>query len=226
MRLSRRALLCMIRRMPVGGHSDAAHRAEADAARGSLAFRAVLFVDDQPLVASTFCRVARRRWVDAIEVHTASTCDDAIEIAATHAIDLAIVDIRLGDEDGSATVAALVSAIPRPIVVATSAQSTREEVGRMFAAGACGFVEKTLDERMLGAIEQLADRPVSVTATAASLTGRVPLHRAEASLRHAMVSEALARAGGNRRIAARMLGISRQVLQHMMRTSDDWPSRV
>jgi two-component system, response regulator RegA len=47
--------------------------------------------------------------------------------------------------------------------------------------------------------------------------GRVPLHELEAEVRHAMLGEAIARAEGSRRGAARLLSVSRQLMQHMLR---------
>jgi DNA-binding NtrC family response regulator len=50
-----------------------------------------------------------------------------------------------------------------------------------------------------------------------SSVGRVGVRELMAAARRVMVAEALARTGGNRRAAARLLGVSRQTLQHMVR---------
>jgi DNA-binding NtrC family response regulator len=47
--------------------------------------------------------------------------------------------------------------------------------------------------------------------------GQMGVREAELVVRRTMVAEALARSGGNRRAAARMLGVSRQHLQHILR---------
>lgn len=48
--------------------------------------------------------------------------------------------------------------------------------------------------------------------------GSVGMRDLEIAVRREMVREALGRSGGNRRAAARMLGVSRQHLQHMLRS--------
>jgi transcriptional regulator with PAS, ATPase and Fis domain len=52
-----------------------------------------------------------------------------------------------------------------------------------------------------------------------SAVGLVPIKSVEQTVRSTMVSEALARGGGSRRAAARVLSISRQLLQHILRKS-------
>ncbi len=47
--------------------------------------------------------------------------------------------------------------------------------------------------------------------------GRIQIRELEIAVRRTMVLEALRRSNGNRRAAARLLGVSRQHLQHMLR---------
>ena len=59
--------------------------------------------------------------------------------------------------------------------------------------------------------------PPDLTPYVRASVGIVPLQHIEEHVRHTMLQEALARSGGNRRGAARMLKVSRQLLQHMLR---------
>jgi two-component system, response regulator RegA len=61
------------------------------------AARSVLVVDDDVRFAETLARALERRGWTASVAHT---IDGALAAARAHAVDAAIVDLRLGDEDG------------------------------------------------------------------------------------------------------------------------------
>jgi len=71
------------------------------------------------------------------------------------------------------------------------------------------------------AIERAAAMPSLLDQQLRQQVGRKPLHDVEAAVRETMVDEALARSGGGRRAAARLLRVSRQLLQHILRRKDD-----
>jgi two-component system, response regulator RegA len=65
------------------------------------AARSVLVVDDDVRFAETLARALERRgWTESV----AHTVDGALAAARAHAVDAAIVDLRLGDEDGLALI--------------------------------------------------------------------------------------------------------------------------
>ena len=53
------------------------------------------------------------------------------------------------------------------------------------------------------------------------VVGERSLHEVEREVRATMVNEALTRAGGSRREAARLLKVSRQLLQHILRQASE-----
>ena len=69
--------------------------------------------------------------------------------------------------------------------------------------------------KVLGSISSLSAAPCLPLIR--QLVGHSPLSKVESEVRTLMVTEALARARGSRRAAAKMLAVSRQMLQHVLR---------
>lgn len=92
---------------------------------------------------------------------------------------------------------------------------------RLAQMGVRAFVPKPATpaaiERALAAVLGAAPDLAPLVRT---LVGWLGVHEAEDRVRATMVAEALARARGNRKSAARLLAISRQLLQHILRKGD------
>jgi len=101
----------------------------------------VLVVDDHELV-----RLGCRSVLDGAGfevVGTVADADSAIRAAAASAPDVILLDARLGDHDGLASIPALRGAAPRARIVVFSAFAPRAYVSRAAAAGAHGYVLKS-----------------------------------------------------------------------------------
>lgn len=84
---------------------------------GPLAGLSVLIIEDEFLIAVEAQRIVEE--VGATEVHLASTVEDARRrLASGQPVDVAVLDIRLGDQDGAALVQDL-AARNIPFVIAT-----------------------------------------------------------------------------------------------------------
>jgi len=70
---------------------------------------------------------------------------------------------------------------------------------------------------LLQAINQAFNGPLDLRPHVRSVVGRLSLQEVEAEVRRTMLQEALARAGGSRRAAARLLRVSRQLVQHIIK---------
>jgi DNA-binding NtrC family response regulator len=92
---------------------------------------------------------------------------------------------------------------------------------RLAQAGTRYFVTKPLD---LAKLQEAWDRALMTTPDLTpfirACIGRRRLHDLEAEVRRRMIDEALAVAHGSRHKASAMLGISRQLLQHILRARD------
>jgi two-component system, response regulator RegA len=164
--------------------------------------------------------------VQALAVHAseargaASVTEVRLIIAAWHP-DAVVLDCDLPDGTSFDVLRAIIEAGPMPDVVAISGAAGPAEGFRLAQMGVRAFVPRPATPAM---IERVLDAALGTVPDVAplvrTLVGRLGVHEAEEQVRATMVAEALARANGNRRIAARLLSISRQLLQHILRKGD------
>jgi two-component system response regulator RegA len=167
--------------------------------------RSVLIVDDEQRFATTLATALDRRgWA----VHVAHDAAGALAIAATAHLDAAIVDLRLGEEDGLALLEPLRERAPTArIVVLTGYASIATAVKAI----------------KLGADDYLA-KPVTATAVAAALgrgerDDRETLHDAPMSPRRLEwehIQRVLTEHDGNVSATARSLNMHRRTLQRKL----------
>jgi two-component system, response regulator RegA len=136
--------------------------------------------------------------------------------------DLLIVDLTL--PDGTAfEVLTTARGMPRlPPAIAISGTAGPADSFLLAQLGVRAFLAKpftltALAEAMRTALTRAPDLDPLLRVT----VGRRPVREVEDEVRRVMVREAVARAGGSRRGAARLLSISRQLLQHIVRALDD-----
>jgi DNA-binding NarL/FixJ family response regulator len=100
-----------------------------------------LAVDDHPSVLRGLSVILHE--TQGVElVDTAANGEDALEAAAEHEPEIAIVDVRLPGMDGIATVRALAGVSPATGSVVFSAYGDRRVLSDAIAAGARGYVMK------------------------------------------------------------------------------------
>jgi two-component system response regulator RegA len=102
--------------------------------------------------------------------------------------------------------------------VAMSGTAEPGESFRLAQLGVRTYLHKPLRlDELEAALVYARTAPADLRPYARGLVGLRPIHEVEEELRKTMVEEALARAGGSRSGAARLLAVSRQLLQHMLR---------
>lgn len=177
--------------------------------------RRVLIVEDDRALCAALGRLAKSKW--ASEVWLAHNVAEAREMMA-HQPDLMIVDVKLPDGDSFTLVEAAWHAKPAPVVVAMSGAASAEEAFRLGQIGVRAYVAKPFSVESLSAeVEQALRAPLNIEPIVAGLVGQVPLRDFQSETRNIMIDQALALAEGNRSGAARLLHISRQAVQQVMR---------
>lgn len=177
--------------------------------------RRVLIVEDDRALCTALARFARSQW--ASEVWQAHSVAEAREMMLQQP-DLMIVDVRLPDGDAFGLVEAAWNLKPVPVVVAMSGEASTEESFRLAQLGVRAYVAKPLSvESLSEEVEKALRVPPDLDPIAKALVPHVPLRDVQDIMRNGMIDQAIALSGGNRSNAARLLHVSRQAVQQVMR---------
>jgi DNA-binding NarL/FixJ family response regulator len=175
----------------------------------------VLVLDDHPLMLGAM-EIALSAVAPQATVHTASTLRGAMDLAALHSFDFAIVDLGLPDSTGMSVLQRFRQAAPDLPVVVFSASSDRDTIMESLGAGAMGFIPKTSpSDVMLNALRLVFSGSIYVPHEA--LAGRdVPVQIGpDLTPRQMEVMQMLLLGLSNKRIC-RQLGISENTVKvHM-----------
>lgn len=182
----------------------------------------ILVVEDNPSLRNTLCVVLRSLLgCEVIGVDGVASSAKALRSTTPS---LVVLDVELGDGDAFDVFSHIMRLTVIPRVVVISGVAGPEQAFRLAQLGVSRYVQKPID---LGCFEQAVTRalaePPDLTTHLRSAVGQVPLQEFEEHVRSTMLREALARSEGNRRGAARILQVSRQLLQHMLRKLPESP---
>jgi two-component system, response regulator RegA len=177
----------------------------------------VLIVEDHKPLRQAIAR-AGRGW--GAEVLEAGTVREGQELLARMP-DVVIVDVALPDGQALPIVEEAVRMRPAAAVVAMSGQASAEEAFQLARSGARRYLRKpiSLEELTRSVEEALADRP-NLDAFVAAHVGNTPLREVQGEVRRVMIEQALAKAHNSRSGAARLLDLTRQAVQQIVRELD------
>jgi two-component system, response regulator RegA len=143
---------------------------------------------------------------------------EAREALAPAAPDVVLLDVHLTDGSAFELLESVRPLRPRPVTIAMSGKASADEAFRLARLGVSAYLPKPLD---LTTLDDTLDRalvaPPDLELHVRSAVGKVAVRDAERLVRSTMVDEAMARTGGNVRGAARLLDVSRELLQHIVR---------
>ena len=174
----------------------------------------VLVVEDNAALREMLARVLEARgW----QVSTAETVAQVAAIDEHDTPRFVVVDVDL--PDGSAfDVLEHVDRWPvAPAIVAMSGVASPDAAFRLAQAGVREYLTKPLSADELTEALARATTAPDLRPQLRRVVGWVGVHEVEKSVRDALLDEALERTNGNRSAAARLLRVSRQLLQHMVR---------
>ncbi len=161
--------------------------------------------------------------VDALSAHgfrvrEACSVKDALSILREQTPDLLLLDVALPDGRALDVLSVVEGLSPTPRVVAVSGAAGPDESFRLAERGVRAYLKKPFSlEELETAVDRALSQPPDLAPHLKGAVGLIPIKSVEETVRKTMVPEALARAKGNRRVAARVLSISRQLLQHILR---------
>ena len=174
----------------------------------------VLVVEDDVSLCDAIAQVVAPLASMVLQAHTLASALEHLKRAPG----LIISDIRLPDGSGMAVVDAASALSPVPVTLAISGEATPAEAFELARRGVRGYLQKPLRlPELRDAIHEALRSPADLKVCAIAQVGHRAIRQAQEDLRRAMVEQACALAGGNRTSAARMLQVSRQAVQQMIR---------
>jgi two-component system response regulator RegA len=160
----------------------------------------LLVVDDDQTFRTRLVRALTER---NVETHGAATSAEALSIAAAHDITDALVDLRLGDEDGTELIRALRAKSPEMTILVLTGYGSIVTAVETVRAGATDYLTKPCDaDQILAALKGEGPEAPTVPSLA-----RVEWEH---------MQRVLADCGGNISEAARRLGMHRRSLQRKL----------
>jgi DNA-binding NtrC family response regulator len=178
----------------------------------------VLIVEDDEALRRSLARVVRQ-W--GAQVSEAGSVAEGLELLNENP-ELLISDVALPDGDAFALLEAAAARRPAPVAIAVSGQTSTEDAFRLAQVGCRAYLEKPFD---LGTLAERVEKALSeapkLEALVAASVGRMPMRELQTEVRRVMVEQALAKAEGSRSGAARLLNVSRQAVQQMVRERED-----
>ena len=177
--------------------------------------RAVVIEDEADLRAAV-ARIVRRQCSDVGEA--GSVAEAKALLGASPPPDLVIIDVRLPDDSAFAVLDEAARLSPAPIIVAMSGKASADEAFRLAQRGVRRYLPKPFSSQQLVSSLDAAFREMPpLEPVIAAWVGHVPMRELQQEVRRVMVREALARTEGSRSGAARLLWVTRQAVQQIVR---------
>lgn len=178
----------------------------------------VLIVEDNASLQRSLQRTLGKRFA---HVALALNCEEAAQAMREQPPDLIVLDFELPDGNAFTVLDAARACPTMPVVVSMSGAANSGETFELAKRGVRAFLPKPLTtEALETAIDSALGDPPDLSVQFRSMVGLRAVKDVEEEVRATMVDEALARSDGNKRAAARLLSISRQLLQYILRQSD------
>ncbi|HVJ18336.1 MAG TPA: response regulator [Polyangiaceae bacterium] len=176
--------------------------------------RAVVVEDEENLALRVRDHlVARGLWVQL-----APSAGAGVDLIRQVLPDLVILDYKLPDGDARGVLEQLAELSPWPTFVAMSGQAEPLDTFELARLGIHAYLQKPFTPEALDeALRRAREQAVPLVPALRTAVGKMAIHDVEELARGTMVKEALARSGGSRTGAARLLQVSRQLLQHILR---------
>lgn len=178
--------------------------------------RRVLVLEDNVPLRAAIARIVQSWGAQALE---AGTAREGLALLAPPP-DLIIADIRLPDESAFVVFDAASRLWPKPLGVAISGEASPDEAFRLAQMGVGAYLAKPLSlEELTAAVEAVRSAPPSLDLMVSACVGQLSLHEVQDRMRHVMLHQALALTEGSRSGAARLLDVSRQAVQQILRSA-------
>ena len=171
----------------------------------------VLIVEDSDALRGAMAETVRKLGAEVLE---AATSAEALALLEQHAFDLVIADVCLPDGSAHEVFEATHQRAPQPLKIGISGKASAEQAFELARVGVRAYLAKPFSLKELkDAIDRVRTEPPPLEPVVRASVGLLPLRAMTSRVRTEMIAEALARSGGSRSGAARLLDVSRQAVQ-------------
>jgi DNA-binding NtrC family response regulator len=185
----------------------------------ALEIQRVLVVEDGRELRRTLERALADRFP---EVRSAASVAEAVALLESFRPELVLLDVELPDGSAIDVMRAAMRGDSVPVAVAMSGRAEPAQSFELAQLGVRTYLQKPLDLALLDrALDEAIANPPDLEPHVRSVVGQRQIHEVQDEVRETMLREALGRARGSRRAAAKLLRVSRQLVQHMLRRYDD-----
>jgi DNA-binding NtrC family response regulator len=176
--------------------------------------KSALVVDDEPALRGAIATFLRSQ---GLRTATAASAAEAVAQLRGKP-DVVVLDVRLPDGDAFTVLEHARKLAPAPIRIVLSGAASPEDAFRLAQLGVRDFLQKpaSLDE-IWKAILAAAEAPPDLGPIVQQTVGHLSLKQLTTSVRDEAIKQALASSRGNRTGAARILQVTRQAVQQMLR---------
>lgn len=182
----------------------------------------VLIVEDNAPLRTAIARRVVRWGATPLEAGTAQEALDRFDPPP----DLIIIDVCLPDQPATTVLEAAANLSPAPLTIAISGLASPEQAFRLAQLGVREFLAKPFSlAQLTAAVAAISEQAPDVEPLITGAVGHVPMREVQGIVREAMVKQALALAAGSRTGAARLLDVSRQAVQQIVRKQAPVSSR-
>lgn len=180
----------------------------------------ILLVEDE-LDCRKVLERAIRRW-DGVEVQGVATAAGALALLEEWRPDVLLLDLHLGEGGSGIAVAERASSMdPAPAIIVLSGMADRTETFRLAQLGAHAYLEKPFrPQELRAAVTEALEQPPNLEPLLRATVGKRTLREVVEQARAVMTKQAVARTDGNRTSAARILEVTRQNVQAILRKEE------
>lgn len=176
--------------------------------------RSALVVEDDPTLRAGLASFLRTK---GLRVATAGLAAEGVAQLRGKP-DLILLDVMLPDGDAFTVLEQALKLTPAPIRIALSGAAKPEEAFRLARYGVRRFLQKPVSlAEIWNAVCEANEAPPDIAPLVQESVGHVSLKDLTGSVRTVAIRQALAIARGNRTGAARILQVTRQAVQQMLR---------
>jgi DNA-binding NtrC family response regulator len=176
--------------------------------------RRVLLVEDEAALRTAIAGALRSRGITVVEAESGREAIERLDPVP----DLVFADVYLSGDSAFELFEAAMALSPAPIRIAISGVATAAEGFRLAGLGVRRYIQKPVSLAQIWAeIEAAREEPPDLRTLAQESVGHLSLRELQKKVRQVMLEQALGLAKGNHSGAARLLRVSRQAVQQVVR---------